>query len=195
MTDVQQREAARQFFYKWNGRGKEDEDARSYWIDILQNILGVENVTDRVDFEKKVIGPDGNTKRIDAYIPETHVLIEQKSLGIALDKPQAGHNGMTPYEQAKMYDNGLPFGEKSRWIVTSNFAEIWIYDMEQKKPEPMKLALAELQSKYHLLDFLVNRETKALTDEMQISLQAGELVGVLYDAFRSEEHTSELQSR
>ena len=183
MTDVQQREAARQFFYKWNGRGKEDEDARSYWIDILQNILGVENVTDRVDFEKKVIGPDGNTKRIDAYIPETHVLIEQKSLGIALDKPQAGHNGMTPYEQAKMYDNGLPFEEKARWIVTSNFAEIWIYDMNQRRPEPLKLALMELQSKYHLLDFLVNRQTKDITDEMRISLQAGELVGVLYDAF------------
>ena len=183
MTDVQQREAARQFFYKWNGRGKEDEDARSYWIDILQNILGVENVTDRVDFEKKVIGPDGNTKRIDVYIPETNVLIEQKSLGIALDKPQAGHNGMTPYEQAKMYDNGLPFDEKARWIVTSNFAEIWIYDMNQKRPEPLKLALAELQSKYHLLDFLVNRQTKDITDEMRISLQAGELVGKLYDAF------------
>ena len=183
MTDIQQREAARQFFYKWNGRGKEDEDARSYWIDILQDILGVERVTDRVDFEKKVVGPNGNTQRIDAYIPETHVLIEQKSLGIALDKPQAGHNGKTPYEQAKEYDNGLPFGEKARWIVTSNFAEIWIYDMEQKRPEPLKLALADLQSKYHLLDFLVNRETKALTDEMRISLQAGELVGVLYDAF------------
>ena len=183
MTDVQQREAARQFFYKWNGRGKEDEDARSYWIDILQDILGVERVTDRVDFEKKVVGPDGNVKRIDAYIPETHVLIEQKSLGIALDKPQAGHNGMTPYEQAKMYDNGLPFGEKSRWIVTSNFAEIWIYDMEQKKPEPLKLALDELQSKYHLLDFLVKPEAKALNKEMEISLKAGELVGVLYDAF------------
>ena len=183
MTDVQQREAARQFFYKWKGKGREDEDARSYWIDILMNILGVENVTDRVDFEKKVIGPDGNTKRIDAYIPETHVLIEQKSLGIALDKPQAGHNGMTPYEQAKMYDNGLPFGEKSRWIVTSNFAEIWIYDMEQKKPEPLKLVLDELQSKYHLLAFLVKPEAKALNKEMEISLKAGELVGVLYDAF------------
>ena len=183
MTDVQQREAARQFFYKWNGRGKEDEDARSYWIDILQNILGTENVTDRVDFEKKVIGPDGNTKRIDVYIPETRVLIEQKSLGIALDKPQAGHNGMTPYEQAKMYDNGLPFDEKARWIVTSNFAEIWIYDMNQKRPEPLKLALVDLQSKYHLLDFLVNQKTQKLTDEMRVSLQAGELVGVLYDAF------------
>ncbi len=183
MTDIQQREAARQFFYKWKGKGREDEDARSYWIDVLQDVLGVEKVTDRVDFEKKVIGPDGNTKRIDAYIPETHVLIEQKSLGIALDKPQTGHNGMTPYEQAKMYDNGLPFDEKARWIVTSNFAEIWIYDMNQKKPEPLKLALADLQSKYHLLDFLVNQKTQKLTDEMRISLQAGELVGVLYEAF------------
>lgn len=183
MTDIQQREAARRFFYKWKGKGREDEDARSYWIDVLQDVLGVEKVTDRVDFEKKVIGPDGNTKRIDAYIPETHVLIEQKSLGIALDKPQAGHNGMTPYEQAKMYDNGLPFDEKARWIVTSNFAEIWIYDMNQKKPEPLKLALADLQSKYHLLDFLVNQKTQKLTDEMRISLQAGELVGVLYEAF------------
>ena len=183
MLDIQQREFARQFYYKWKGRGREDEDARSYWIDVLQNILGAENVTDRVDFEKKVVGPDGNTKRIDVYIPETRVLIEQKSLGIALDKPQAGHGGMTPYEQAKMYDNGLPFAEKSRWIVTSNFAEIWIYDMNQKKPEPLKLALADLQSKYHLLDFLINQKTQKVTDEMRISLQAGELVGVLYDAF------------
>ena len=183
MTDTQQREAARQFFYKWNGKGREDEDARSYWIDILQEILGVDHVTDRVDFEKKVIGPDGNTKRIDVYIPETHVLIEQKSLDIALDKPQAGHNGMTPYEQAKMYDNGLVRSEKARWIVTSNFAEIWIYDMEQKKPEPVKLLLADLQSKYHMLDFLVNRKTQQINEEMKLSLQAGELVGKIYDAF------------
>ncbi len=182
MTDIQQREAARQFFYKWNGKGREDEDARSYWIDIIQNILGAENVTDRLDFEKKVLGPDGNTKRIDVYIPETNVLIEQKSLGIALDKPQAGHGGMTPYEQAKMYDNGLIHSEKARWIVTSNFSEIWIYNMEDKRPEPLKLALAELQSKYHLLDFLIDKKTQKITDEMRISLQAGELVGRIYDA-------------
>ena len=186
MTDAQQREAARQFYYKWNGKGREDEDARSYWIDILQNIFGVENVTDRVDFEKKVIGADGNTKRIDVYIPETHVLIEQKSLGVALDKPQAGHGGKTPYEQAKEYDNGLPHSEKARWIVTSNFAEIWIYDMEQKKPAPVKLLLSDLQAKYHMLDFLVKKEVKKVTDEMQLSLQAGEIVGLLYDAFHKQ---------
>lgn len=183
MTDAQQREAARQFFYRWKGKGREDEDARSYWIEILTNILGVERVTERVDFEKKVLGADGNTKRIDVYIPETHVLIEQKSLGIALDKPQTGHNGMTPYQQAKMYDDGLVHSEKARWIVTSNFAEIWIYDMEKRKPEPVKLALADLQSKYHMLDFLINKETKKVTDEMKLSLDAGRLVGKIYDAF------------
>jgi len=93
MTDAQQREVARQFYYRWKDKGREDEDARSYWIEILTNILGVEHVTERVDFEKKVIGADGNTKRIDVYIPETRVIIEQKSLGIVLDKPQAGHDG------------------------------------------------------------------------------------------------------
>lgn len=183
MTDAQQREAARQFIYRWRNRGNEDEDARSYWLEILSDILGVEHATERVNFEKKVIGPDGNTKRIDVYIPETHVLIEQKSLGIALDKPQAGHGGKTPYEQAKMYDNSLPFSERARWIVTSNFAEIWIYDREQKKPEPVKLALEDLQAKYHMLDFLVNKETKKVTDEMKLSLDAGRLVGQIYDAF------------
>ena len=186
MTDAQQREAARQFYYKWNAKGREDEDARSYWIDILQNVFDISNVTDRVDFEKKVIGADGNTKRIDVYIPETHVLIEQKSLGITLDKPQAGHGGKTPYEQAKEYDNGLPYDEKARWIVTSNFAEIWIYDMTQKKPAPVKLLLSDLQAKYHMLDFLVKKEVKKITDEMQISLQAGEIVGLLYDAFHKQ---------
>ena len=182
MTDAQQREAARQFFYKWNGKGREDEDARSYWIDVLQEILGVEKVTDRVDFEKKVLDK-GSTRRIDVYIPETRVLIEQKSLGIPLDKPQAGHDGMTPYEQAKHYDDLLPVQEKARWIVVSNFAEIWIYDMSVMQPKPSIITLSDLQSKYHMLDFLVNKETKKITIEMKLSLQAGELVGKIYDAF------------
>ena len=186
MTDAQQREAARQFYFRWKDKGREDEDARSYWIEILTNILGVDRVTERVDFEKKVIGADGNTKRIDVFIPETRVIIEQKSLGIALDKPQAGHDGMTPYEQAKYYDNYLPFDERARWIVTSNFKEIWIYDRNAARPEPVKIALEDLPSKYHMLDFLANRETKTISHEMELSLQAGDLVGKIYDAFHSQ---------
>lgn len=185
MTSAQQREAARQFFYKWNGRGREDEDARSYWLEILTEILGVEHVTDRVDFEKKV-KHKGSTRRIDVYIPETRVLIEQKSLGIELDKPQAGHNGMTPYEQAKDYDNDLTVQEKSRWIVVSNFAEIWVYDMSVERPQPQIITLDDLPAKYHMLDFLVRQETSRITEELQLSMQAGQLVGELYEAFKKQ---------
>ena len=118
MTDAEQREAARQFYQKWAGRGKEDEDDRSYWIDILVRILGMDDATDHIDFQKKVI-VDGNTKRIDAYIPETKVLIEQKSLGIALDNKvrQSGGIDLTPYEQAKRYNDNLPFSDKAQTIL------------------------------------------------------------------------------
>lgn len=182
MTDAERREAARQFFNKWNGKGKEDEDDRSYWIDFLQDVMGVEHVTDCVDFQKKVVGPDGHTKRIDAYIKATRVLIEQKSLGIDLAKPQAGHNGMTPYEQAKMYDNGLPVSEKARWIVLSNFNEIWVYDMDTQRPEPKKFRLDEIPTKYSVFDFLVDTKEKKINIETEVSVKAGEFVGLIYDA-------------
>lgn len=184
MTDAERREASRQFIQKWNGRGKEDEDDRSYWIDILQDVLGQDKVTSRVEFQKKVI-KDGNTKRIDAYIPETKVIIEQKSLGIDLSKPQSGHDGMTPYEQAKMYNDNLPSSEKARWIVTSNFAEIWVYDMDTRVPEDniTVINLVDLQDNYRLLDFLVKEEVQKISQEVELSIKAGELVGKIHDRF------------
>ena len=186
MTDAEQREAARQFVNKWHGKGNEDEDGRSYWIDLLHNVLGMENVTDRVDFEKKVY-VDGNKKRIDAYIPETRVLIEQKSLGKALDQKihNSGDIDLTPYEQAKRYNDNLAFSERARWIITCNFAQIWIYDMDQantKEFAPVKLELADIQTKYSLLDFLIKKEVKVISHEMEISIKAGDIVGKLYDA-------------
>ena len=183
MTEAQQREAARQFFYRWNGRGKEDEDARSYWIELLQDILGVQDATRHVVFEKKLTGGKGTTEKIDIYIPETRVIIEQKSLGIDLSKPQPGHGYKTPYEQAKGYDNYLPYEERARWIILSNFAEIWLYDLNARKPEPVKLTLEELPAKYHLLDFLIKREAKEITEEVELSKAAGELVGKIRDRF------------
>lgn len=186
MTDTERREAARQFYHKWLGKGKEDEDDRSYWLDILQRILGADDATDRCEFQKKVI-VDGNTKKIDAYIPETKVIIEQKSLGINLDKKihQSGGIELTPYEQAKRYNDNLPSSEKARWIVTSNFSDIWIYDMDTRIPEDniTKLSIAELQDKYSMLGFLLSKEVKKITEEMEISLKAGELVGKIYDRF------------
>ena len=172
------------FVEKWTGRGKEDEDDRSYWIDLFQNVFAQSDVTDRLDFQKKVVGEDGNTKRIDVYIPETNIIIEQKSLGIALDKPQAGHKGMTPYEQAKYYDNGLPRSEKARWIVTSNFDEIWVYDMEKRKPEEdvIKIYLKDLDKEYHMLLFLFDPQVEQIRRELKVSQEAGDRIGRVYDA-------------
>lgn len=182
MTEAERREASRQFCYKWANRGREDEDDRSYWLDILDRILGIKNATDHIEFQKKVI-VDGNTKRIDAYIPETKVIIEQKTLGIALDKKaaQSGGIALTPYEQAKRYNDNLPYDEKARWIVTSNFAEIWIYDMNMRVPEPVKINLIDLQTKYSMLDFLINQEQTRISEEVEISIEAGRLVGLIYD--------------
>ena len=116
MTDAEKREAARQFYYKWQNKGKEKQDDQSYWIDFLQDVMGIDHVTDRIEFQKEIIQPSGHKGWIDAYIPETRVLIEQKSIGIDLAAPQPCHNNMTPYEQAKMYDNCLPVREKAKWI-------------------------------------------------------------------------------
>ncbi len=182
MTDQEKREAARQFHNKWNNRGKEKQDDQSYWVDFLQNIMGVENVTDRIEWQKEIIQPNKHKGWIDAYIPETKTIIEQKSLGIKLDEPQQGHDGMTPYEQAKMYDNCLPQSQKAKWIVVSNFAEIWVYDMDSAYPEPVKFTLADIPTKYSYFDFLINQNKKTITEETQISVKAGEFVGLIYDA-------------
>lgn len=186
MTNSEKREAGRQFYQKWVGKGKEDEDDRSYWLDILQRIMGADDATDRVEFQKKVI-VDGHTKRIDGYIPETKVIIEQKSLGFSLDKKtrQSGGIDLTPYEQAKRYNDNLPSSEKARWIVTSNFAEIWVYDMDTRVPEDnvTKISIKDLQNHYSMLDFLLEKKINKVSKEVELSREAGTLVGKIYDAF------------
>ena len=187
MTDAERREAARQFINKWNGKGNEDQDSQKFWFDFLSDIVGMDRVTDRVDFEKKVI-VDGHPKKIDVYIPETHILIEQKSLGKELDKKitNSGDVDLTPYEQAKRYNDNLPYDEKARWIVTSNFAEIWIYDMNTAVPEPVKIELTELQTKFPMFDFMIDKAQKKISQEMEVSVKAGEFVGLIYDALHKQ---------
>ncbi|MGO5337903.1 DNA methyltransferase, partial [Bilifractor sp. LCP19S3_H10] len=188
MTDAEQREAARQFVNRWRNGGDEKQDCHSYWIQLLQNVLGVNDVTDYIQFEKPVKLPEGDgkihTRYIDGYIPAVKALIEQKGSVHPLDEKehQSGGEMLTPYEQAKRYNDNLPLSEKARWIVTCNFLNIWIYDMEASVPEPTKVDLLDLQTKYALLDFLVKKDVKEISHEMEISIKAGDIVGKLYDA-------------
>lgn len=194
MTDAEKREEARQFIQKWHDKGREDEDDRSYWLDILQRILGCKDATDRIEFQKKVI-VDGNTKKIDAYIPETKIIIEQKTKGIPLDKKisQSGGIELTPYEQAKRYNDNLPTSEKAKWIITSNFQELWIYDMDTRIPEDsvVKIHIRDLHNNYSMLDFLLEKKVVKVSKEVDLSQEAGKLVGKIYDAFQKQYHDPE----
>lgn len=55
--------------------------------------------------------------------------------------------------------------------------------MNQKQPEPTKIALDELQSKYPLLDFLVKKEVKTISHEMEVSIKQEVLLGLFMMRF------------
>lgn len=189
MVENEYREASRQFYYTWKDRGKEKSDSQPFWNNLLRDVLGMNHIEERVQFEKPVI-VNGQTKSIDVYIPESRVLIEQKSLYIDLDKPirQSGGEKLTPYQQAKRYSDNLRLDEKPRWIVISNFAEIRIYNMNTIEPEKgiIKILLKDIQSEFHRLKFLIKEEEKIASKEVEISIQAGDIVGLIYDALLEE---------
>ena len=182
MTDKQQRAAAKEFAATWKDKGYEKGEAQPFWLSLLRYVFGVEHPEQYIVFEDQVRGND-STLFVDGWIPSTRVIIEQKSIQVKLDKPQAEHGGKTPFEQAKDYDNKRRFNKKARWIVTSNFKEFWIYDMDIDNPQPIIIGLGELEKEYYRLSFLVDSESNITKKEMEVSIQAGDVVGLLYDAF------------
>ncbi len=182
MTEKEQKAAAKDFVGKWAGHGNEKSETHSFWIDLLEHVFGVEDYAQFLDFEKAV-KIDGATKFIDAYLPSTKVIVEQKSADVKLDKAyhQSGGAELTPYEQAKRYDDNLPYKEKARWIVVCNFATFLIFDMNKPGQPPEELLLENLPKEYHRLNFLVDETSAAIAREMQISLEAGDIVRALYD--------------
>lgn len=183
MTNAEQREAARRFINTWRGKGYEKGDTQRFWMSLLSDVLDMDHVADKIEFEKEVV-IDGQTKFIDGYIADTKVLIEQKSLNKDLNKaiPQSGGKMLTPYEQAKNYANNLPGDEAPRWIVTSNFEKFHIYDMNKPGAEPEVVMLENLQTEIYRFSFLLNEKIENVSKEMELSIQAGGLVGDLYDA-------------
>lgn len=182
MTEKQQRDAARAFVSYWGEHGDEKQDTQRFWMDLLQNVLGVENPSQFIEFEVPVML--SHTSFIDGFIPSTRVLIEQKSEDIDLKKGSRQSDGsmLTPFQQARRYAGYLPHNQNPRWIVVCNFREFQIHDMNRPNDEPELLKLEELETQFHRLHFLVDTGDTNIKKEMEISLQAGDIVGVLYDA-------------
>lgn len=183
MNDIEQRNAAKEFVKVWHDKGDEKQHTQQFWSDLLHRVFGITNFSQRVEFEKRV--PLLHTSFIDVYIPETNVLIEQKSMDVDLlkRKKQSDGNELNPFEQAQRYGARLPFSERPRWIITCNFQKFLIYDMEAIRPEekPTEILLEDLPEKYSMLTFMVDANIKKITVEQELSFKAGELVGKLYD--------------
>ena len=182
MNDVEQRKAAKRISELWNGLGYEIGQSQSFWLQLLGEVYGVEHPAQFIKFEGQVMLD--HTSFIDAVIPSTHVLIEQKSLGKNLKQPIRQSNGslLTPFQQAKRYTAEMPYSERPRWIVVSNFEEFHIYDMEKPYGDPEIIYLKDLPTEYYRLQFLVDSGNKHIQKEMEVSIEAGEIVGRLYDA-------------
>lgn len=182
MTEAQQRQAVRKFIADWAGHGDEKQDTSRFWMGLLRNVFGIEEPEKFMEFELPV--KLAHTSFIDGYIPQTRVLIEQKSRGISFKKGLKQSDGqlLTPYQQARRYAGYLPFNQTPRWIVVCNFEAFEIHDMNFPNGEPEVIPLADLEKEFHRLQFLVDTGNTTIQKEMEVSLQAGELVGVLYDA-------------
>ena len=175
-------DAARAFAQRWAGKGDEKSDTQTFWLEMLGQVLGAPNPFELIRFERSV--KLGHKSFMDAFISSTHVLIEQKSLGVDLDTPQRQSDGtlLTPFRQAARYNSMLPYSERARWIVISDFARIRVYDMETPEAPPRVVTLANLAEELDRLDFLVNPKVESIRrQEEALSIRAGELIGKVYD--------------
>lgn len=183
-TEKQQAAAAAEFAKRWEGRGYERGESQLFWADLLTKVYGVEDLPSFIRYEEQVKNMVDATNFIDGHIRSTKVLIEQKSLGKDLRKgiPQSDGSVLSPFLQAKKYVLNMPVSEHPRWIVTCNFSEFLVYDMERPNAEPEQIFLKDLGKEYYRLMFLVDQKSEHLSKEMQVSMQAGEIVGRIYDA-------------
>ena len=191
MTQIQQQKAAKEFAQRWKGKGYEKGDSQIFWSTLLTEVFGVEHVDTFLLYEQQV--HLDHTSFIDAVIPSTHVMIEQKSIKKDLGEPikQSDGTPLNPFQQAKRYAAELPYSQRPRWIVTCNFREFWIYDMEQPNGEPQKILLENLEKEYYRLQFLVDEGNEHIKQEQKVSEEAGKLVGLIYDALLAQYHEPE----
>ena len=181
MTHVQRVAAAQEFVQRWKGRGYEKGDTHTFWLDLLTNVFGMDDVTTNVLFEQATV----SRGYIDAIVVDAKTFIEQKSLSVDLDKPELRQDELvTPFEQAKRYADAQPNVQRPDTIIVCNFYEFRIHDLTEE-PYPAhnytSFTLDELPDQLQLLDFLVNSTAQRRKRQTAASVDAGELIGKLYN--------------
>lgn len=178
---------AEEFAKRWAGRGDENQETQLYRIDLFQNVLGLEDALERLRFEEPVVTDSGSKHAgyIDVLIPSASALVEQKSLGIDLDKPEERQGRMvTPAEQGRGYAVGLPLSRQPRYVVTCNFSTIRVYD---RNTDPLcthdpqlQIELSDLPKNVAALQFLKGAGEAPASVSRAVSVEAGRIMGQIH---------------
>ena len=165
----------KKFVNRWSARGYEKGECQPFWLSLLRDVFDIAEPENFISFEVPI--PHGF---IDGLIVSTKVLIEQKSSSVNLDDAEI-------FKQAKRYNDALEYSRKARWIITCNFKEFRVFDMDKRKPEesPTKIFLYELPKRFAALNFLVELKDK-ISYERELSIQASAIVAKIYKGLRAE---------
>ena len=156
-----------------NAEGYERGQSQNFWTQVF-NAYGVSGQTQLKAFEHRLKDGKGQ-KYVDAFIPKL-VMIEQKSRGVDLNKA---------YTQVSGYYDKLNANEKPRYIVLSNFDELWLYDIANPLGiKTYQCSLDELPSNAEWLSFLSpDSQPSDIIEENPINRQATENIARLHQAF------------
>lgn len=188
MDSMQRKKNAAAFAAEWSGRGYEKGDAQVFWTELLQQIVGMQNISRNVRFEYRT----ASGGFIDCLIPDAGVIIEQKGLGVDLDKPEERQGRMvTPFEQALAYAESFPRNRQPRFVVVCNFSTFRVHDRDacpraDLAGKYVEFTLEELGRNPHLLDFVTDPANSRSEREKQVSMEAGRLIGELHSLLQAQ---------
>lgn len=161
------RDRALQFSKEWAGTTNEEADAKPFLVEFF-NVFGISSK--RVStFEHRVKKLDDKDGYIDLLWKGT-ILVEMKSRGKNLDKA---------FTQAKEYLHGLKEHELPKYILTSDFENFRLFDLEEDKT--VEFTLKDFYKNVNHFGYLLGLQKKVYKEQDPANIKAAELMGKLHD--------------
>ena len=155
------------FAVQWKAASRENADAKLFWARFYE-CFGIRPESATI-YEKAVEKLDGATGFIDSFIPGK-LIVEHKSRGKSLD---------SAFTQATDYFLALPEPERPRYIITSDFARIRLYDL--RKDQRVETTLKDLPKHGGWFRFLLEEDAPEIVEESPINRQAAYTISRLHE--------------
>lgn len=168
LSSIEVKKRLQHFSKRFRKAENEQREATIFWAEFY-SCFGI-SAADATVYEKQVRKLDGNIGRIDSFIPGL-LIVEHKSRGRDLE---------AAYEQAEDYFIALKPEERPKYIITSDFARIVIYDLETKQRN--ETSIEELPKHASWFKFLIEGKQEAIVEEREIDRSAAYTISKLHEA-------------